>query len=181
MQMLAETMAATFKKGNEDVLFMEIRVILKKITLKHTHTHTNKLKLLKSLQKSALTVIRGYTGPENVNLNMMLREILSQETQRWGLPGSPLTKTRGKPWFSLKPSTSGNAAINIPALNDFLLFPQAVPSRILYLYTLWTERDLLSLSLILSYQASQMISIDCIASKNDEFSHHISTLYSRSS
>ena len=32
--------------------------------------------------------------------------------------------------FSLKPSTSSNAAINIPALNDFLLFPQAVPSRI---------------------------------------------------
>ena len=32
--------------------------------------------------------------------------------------------------FFLKPSTSSNAAINIPALNDFLLFPQAVPSRI---------------------------------------------------
>ena len=32
--------------------------------------------------------------------------------------------------FSLKPSTSSNAAIEIPALNYFLLFPQAVPSRI---------------------------------------------------
>ena len=103
MQMLAETMAATFKKGNEDVLFMEIGVILKKIALKHTHTHTNKLKLLKSLQKSALTVIRGYTGTENVNLNMMLREILSQETQRWGLPGSPSTKARGKLSFPSNP------------------------------------------------------------------------------
>ena len=32
--------------------------------------------------------------------------------------------------FSLKRSTPSNAAVNIPALNDFLLFPQAVPSRI---------------------------------------------------
>ena len=32
--------------------------------------------------------------------------------------------------LSLKPSTSGSAAIDILALNDFLLFPQAVPSRI---------------------------------------------------
>ena len=32
--------------------------------------------------------------------------------------------------FSLKPSTSGSAAVNIPALNDFFLYPQAVPSRV---------------------------------------------------
>ena len=32
--------------------------------------------------------------------------------------------------FSLKPSTFSNTAINIPALNDFFLYPQAVPSRI---------------------------------------------------
>ena len=32
--------------------------------------------------------------------------------------------------FFLKASTSSNAAIDIPALNDFLLFPQAVTSRI---------------------------------------------------
>ena len=58
---------------------------------------------------------------------MMLRETLFRETQRWGLPGSPSTKTRGK--LHLFPQTSGSAAINIPALNDFL-FPHAVPSRI---------------------------------------------------
>ena len=32
--------------------------------------------------------------------------------------------------FSLKPSTSGSVAIDIPALNDFFLYPQAVPSRV---------------------------------------------------
>ena len=32
--------------------------------------------------------------------------------------------------FSLKPSTFSSVAINIRALNDFLLFPQVVPSRI---------------------------------------------------
>jgi dUTPase len=41
-----------------------------------------------------------------------------------------INQTRAIAIFSLKPSTSSNAAINIPALNDFLLFPQAVPSRI---------------------------------------------------
>ena len=32
--------------------------------------------------------------------------------------------------FSLKPSTSNNATIDMPALNDFLLFPQVVPTEI---------------------------------------------------
>ena len=32
--------------------------------------------------------------------------------------------------FPLKPSISGSAAVNIPALNDFSLYPQAAPSRI---------------------------------------------------
>ena len=45
-----------------------------------------------------------------------------------GTSGSPLTKTRGK--LRIFPQTSASAAINIPALNDFLLSPQAVPSRI---------------------------------------------------
>ena len=44
-------------------------------------------------------------------------------------PPSPLQQKPGaNSIFSLKTSTSGNAAVNIPALNDFLLFPQAVPS-----------------------------------------------------
>ena len=39
-------------------------------------------------------------------------------------------KTEKNSVFSFKLSTSSSAAINIPALNDFLLFPQTVPSRI---------------------------------------------------
>ena len=46
-------------------------------------------------------------------------------------PPSPLQQKPGvNSIFSLKPSTFGSAAFNIPALNDFFLYPQAVPSRI---------------------------------------------------
>ena len=45
-------------------------------------------------------------------------------------PG-PINKKPGtNSIFPLKPSTSDNATINIPALNDFSLYPQAVPSRV---------------------------------------------------
>ena len=48
-----------------------------------------------------------------------------------GTPPGPLQQKPGaNSIFSLKPSTSGSAALDIPALNDFLLYPQAVPSRI---------------------------------------------------
>ena len=46
-------------------------------------------------------------------------------------PPSPLQQKPGaNSIFSLKPSTSGSAAVNIPALNDFFLYPEAVPSRV---------------------------------------------------
>ena len=48
-----------------------------------------------------------------------------------GTPPGPLQQKRGaNSIFSLKPSTSGRVAVNISALNDFLLYPQAVPSTI---------------------------------------------------
>ena len=48
-----------------------------------------------------------------------------------GTPPGPLQQKPGaNSIFSLKPSTPGNAAINIPALSDFFLSPQAVPSRV---------------------------------------------------
>ena len=43
-------------------------------------------------------------------------------------PRSPTTKTRGK--FYLFPQTLNITAVDIPALNDFFLYPQAVPSKI---------------------------------------------------
>ena len=59
-----------------------------------------------------------------------MKENLFQETPNRGPSRSPTTKTRANSIFSLKPSTSGNAAINIPALNNIFLSPQAVPSRV---------------------------------------------------
>ena len=48
-------------------------------------------------------------------------------------PQVPFNKNRGQiPTFPSNP-TSGSAAMDIPALNDFLIYPQAVPSR-----TYWT-------------------------------------------
>ena len=48
-----------------------------------------------------------------------------------GDPPGPLQQKPGaNSIFSLKPSTPGSAAVNIPGLNDFLLYLQPVPSRI---------------------------------------------------
>ena len=62
---------------------------------------------------------------------MILKENLFQGTPNRGPPPSPLQQNPGvNSIFSLKPSTSGSVTFNIPALNDFFLYPQAVPSRI---------------------------------------------------
>ena len=90
----------------------------------------NKIKIIKTFKKSSLVAIKGYIRLENITLNIMLRESLFQETPSWGLPGPLQQKPGANSIFSLKPSTSSSAAINISALNDFLLFPKAVPSRI---------------------------------------------------
>ena len=55
-----------------------------------------KLKLLKNLQEFAFVAVRGCIGPGNVDLNMILKGSLFQETPNWGFPRSPSTKTRGK-------------------------------------------------------------------------------------
>ena len=77
---------------------------------------------------------------------MMLRQILFQETQRWGLTSSPSTKTRDKLHLFPFTAASNNAAINIPVINDSLLFPQIVPSRILYTFTPSRPREICFLS-----------------------------------
>ena len=45
-------------------------------------------------------------------------------------PGPFHQKPGANSIFSLKPSTARRAAVDIPALNAFLLYAQAVPSRI---------------------------------------------------
>ena len=53
------------------------------------------------------------------------------ENSKQGTPSGPLQQKPGaNSIFSLKASASSSAAIDIPDLNDFLLYPQAVPSRI---------------------------------------------------
>ena len=53
-----------------------------------------------------------------------------QETPNRGPPGALQQKPGANSIFSLKPSTSSSVAVDIPALNDFFLYPQAVPSRV---------------------------------------------------
>ena len=59
-----------------------------------------------------------------------LREPCFGQLKDGDSPGPHQQKPGANSIFSLKPSPFSSAAINIPALNKFLLFPQAVPSRI---------------------------------------------------
>ena len=88
-----------------------------------------------SASKSLLpTAIEKCIEPKIVNLNLTLKGNLFRETPSRGPPPCPLQQKPGvNSIFSLKPSTSSGAAIEIPALNDFLLYPQTVPS-----ITYWT-------------------------------------------
>ena len=94
------------------------------------HFKRDCLKKVKNLQKSALAAVEECIGPKIVNLNLILKENLFRETPNRGPPHpGPLQQKPGATSiFSLKPSTSGSVAINIPALNDFFLYPQAGPS-----------------------------------------------------
>ena len=118
-QMLAETMVAALRKVNEGCFTCGDKNHLKRTALR---------KLRKNLQKSALPAVEECIGPKIVNLNLILKENLFQETTGRGPPRSPSTKTRGK--FYLFPQTLNITAVDIPALNDFFLYPQAVPSKI---------------------------------------------------
>ena len=94
IQMLAETMAGTFKKGNKGCFTSGDKNHLKRDCPKKTN---------KILQKSALAAAEECIGPKIVDLNLILKENLFQETPSRGLPRSPSTETRGK--FYLFPQT----------------------------------------------------------------------------
>ena len=95
-------MAATLKREMKDVLRMEIRPIKKKIVLKGTQ---KKLKLFKNLQKFVLAAIRGYLGPENVNIfryNAEGKPI--SRNSKLGTPQVPINKNQGQtPSFPSNP------------------------------------------------------------------------------
>ena len=96
VQMVAKTMVATFRKGNEGCLTCRDKNHLKsdcpkkakKKTKKNKKTHTSKsLPLLQS---------KKYIGPKRVNLYLTLKENLFWKTLSKRPPRSPSTKTRGK-------------------------------------------------------------------------------------
>ena len=93
MQMLTEIMAADVRKRNEGCFTCGDK----------NHLGTALRRLIKNLQKSALAAIEECIGPKIVNLNLIMKENLFQETPNRGPPRSPTTKTRGK--FYLFPQT----------------------------------------------------------------------------
>ena len=117
MQMLAETMAIAFKKKNEGCFTCGDKNHLKGDYPKKAN---------KTLQEFALTAIEEYFGSKILNLKLILMENPFQGTPNRGPPGPLQQKPGAKSIFSLKPSTSGNATINIPALDDF--FPLLLSS-----------------------------------------------------
>ena len=83
-------------------------------------------KTFKSLQKSALAAVKKKCiGPKSVNLNLILKENLFWETPSMRPPPHPpgplQQKLGANSIFSLKPSTSGSAALDRSALNSFTL------------------------------------------------------------
>ena len=121
MQMLAETMAAAFRMGNEGYFTCGDKSHLKRDYAKKANKKTSKnlpsLPLLHCVKdcKSKFD-IEGKPIPGN---------------SKQGTPPGPRRQKPGaNSIFSLKPSTSASAAVDIPALNDFFLYPQAVPSRV---------------------------------------------------
>ena len=94
-KMVAEAMAATFRKGNEGCFTCGDKNHLKRDCPKKANK--------KNLQEFALAAVEECIGPKTVNLNLMLKESLFQETPNRGPPRSPTTKTRNK--FYLFPQT----------------------------------------------------------------------------
>ena len=110
--MLAETMVAALRKENEGCFTCGVKNHLKRDYPEKAN---------KNLQKSALAAVEECIGPKSVNLNLILKGKLFRETPSRRLPGPLQQKPGANTTFSLKPSTSGSAAVYIPALNSFTL------------------------------------------------------------
>ena len=77
---------------------------------------------IKNLQESALATIEECIGPKIASLNLTLKENLFRKTPSRDPPGALQQKPGANSIFYLKPSTSGSAAIDIPALFLFYYF-----------------------------------------------------------
>ena len=121
MQMLAETMVAALRKGNEGCFTCGDKNHLKRDCLK---------KVNKKPPKICPHCHRGMHWAKDCKSKFDIEGKPILGKLQAGDPPGPLQQKPGaNSIFSLKPSTSSNAAIDTPALNDILLYPQAVPSR----------------------------------------------------
>ena len=118
--MLTKTMAATFRKGNKGCFTCRDKNHLKREYLKNANK--------KSPRICPRCHRRMHWAKDcKSKFNIEGKSIPRNSKQGTPLPParSPSTKPGENSIFSLKPSTSGSAA-----LNDFFLYPQAVPSRV---------------------------------------------------
>ena len=122
MQMLAETMAAYFKRGNKRCFTCGGKNHLKK----HCPKKANK-----KPSKICPRCSRKMHWAKDCKSKFDIKEKPIPRNSKQGTPPGSLQQKPGtNSIFSLKPSTSGSAAVDIPALNDFLLYPWTVPPKI---------------------------------------------------
>ena len=94
VQMLAETMVAPLRKGNEGCFTCGDK----------NHLERDCLKKVKNLQKSALAAIEECIGPKIVNLNLTLKGNLFRGNSKQGTPQVPFNKNQGQiPSFPSNP------------------------------------------------------------------------------
>ena len=103
MQMLAETTTAAFRKKNERCF---------------TYGDKNRLK------RDCPRYCKEMHWAKDCKSKFDIEGKSIPGISKQGTPPGPLQQKPGaNSIFSLKPSTSGSAAIDIPALNDFFLYP----------------------------------------------------------
>ena len=118
----------------KDALPMGIRHIKKKkkIVLKK---HTEKIKTVRKPPKMCPRCHKKIHWAKDYKSKFDIDEKPIPKNSKQGTPPPPTSgplpqKPETNFIISLKPSTSDSAAVDIPALNDFFLYPQTVPSRV---------------------------------------------------
>ena len=119
MQMLAETIATVFRKGNEGCFTCGDK--------NHLKRHCPK-KANKKLPRLCPCFHRGMHWAKDCKSKFDIKGKPIPGNSKQGTPPGPLQQKPGaNSIFSLEPSTSGGAAVNIPALNDLFPLPSSSP------------------------------------------------------